>query len=265
VRRQVPSLIVAEKTEQSSLLYLQRQQQMWDQLAASDPLWTILPERKGGWNSREFMATGEREVEGVLEHIASLGVPLNRSRALDFGCGVGRLTQALAARFDEASGVDISPVMVEEAIRRNQHGDRCRYMVNVSEKLVGLDDASFDLVYSSLTLMHIEPALIRGYLGELLRVLAPEGAFVFQLPTHAPRVRATVKRLMPSPLLSAYRRLRYGRLPLPAMNVMSPEEVGVILGASGGRIVDVKPNRFYLLQPWGSVRYYVMKAEPAAR
>jgi SAM-dependent methyltransferase len=256
--------MMAGNTDQSSLPYLQRQQQMWDQLAVSDPLWTILPERKGGWDAQEFMATGEREIEGVLDHIASLGIQLNRHRALDFGCGVGRLTQALAKRFDEACGVDISPVMVEQAVRRNQHGNRCRYMVNVSEVLVGLEDARFDLVYSSLTLMHIEPALIRGYLAELLRVLAPDGLLVFQLPTHPPRMRAIVKRLLPGPLLSAYRQVRYGKLPLPAMNVMSSEEAAGILAASGGRIVDIKPNRFYLLRPWGSVRYYVKRAETTA-
>jgi SAM-dependent methyltransferase len=254
--------MMAGKTDQSSLPYLQRQQQMWDQLAADDPFWTILPERKGGWDAQEFMATGEREIEGVLEHVASLGVRLNLRRALDFGCGVGRLTQALATRFDETCGVDISPVMVQEAVRRNQYGDRCRYLVNVSDVLVGLEDASFDLVYSSLTLMHIEPALIRGYIAELLRVLASDGVLVFQLPTHPPRMRATVKRLIPGPLLSAYRRVRYGKLPLPAMNSMSPKDAAGILAASGGRIIDIKPNRFYLLRPWGSVRYYVMRAEP---
>jgi SAM-dependent methyltransferase len=256
--------MMAGKTEQSSLAYLQSQQQMWDQLAASDPLWTILPERKGGWDAQQFMATGVQEIEGVLEHIASLGIHLKRRRALDFGCGVGRLTQALATRFDDVCGVDISTVMVKEAVRLNQHGDRCRYMVNVSEELVGLEDESFDLVYSSLTLMHIEPGHIRAYLGELLRVLAPEGVLVFQLPTHPPRVRSTLKRWLPGPLLSAYRRIRYGKLPLPAMNVMKPDQTASILAAGGGRIVNMKPNRFYLLKPWGSVRYYVMKVGPAS-
>jgi SAM-dependent methyltransferase len=237
---------------------------MWDQLATGDALWTILPERRGGWELKEFMATGEQEIDGVLEHVGSLDIQLNRRRALDFGCGVGRLTQALAARFDEAVGVDISPVMVNEAIRLNQHGDRCRYIVNASEELVGLEDAGFDFVYSSLTLMHIDPGLMRGYLGELLRVLAPKGVLVFQLPTHSPRLRSTVKRLIPGPLLSAYRRVRYGKLPLPAMNVMSPEEAASILGPAGGHIVDIKPNRFYLLRPWGSVRYYVINREPVA-
>jgi SAM-dependent methyltransferase len=256
--------MMAGKRDQSSLTYLQSQQRMWDQLAASDPLWTILPERKGGWDPQQFMATGVQEIEGVLEHIASLGIQLKRRRALDFGCGVGRLTQALATRFEEVCGVDISPVMVQEAVRLNHHGDRCRYVVNASEELVGLEDAGFDFVYSSLTLMHIDPGLMRGYMGELLRVLAPKGVLVFQLPTHSPRLRSTVKRLIPGPLLSVYRQVRYGKLPLPAMNVMSPEEAASILGLAGGRIVDIKPNRFYLLQQWGSVRYYVMKPEPVA-
>ena len=36
-------------------------------------------------------------------------------RALDFGCGVGRLTRALGMRFESAFGVDISAGMVEQA------------------------------------------------------------------------------------------------------------------------------------------------------
>jgi hypothetical protein len=112
--------------------------------------------------------------------------------------------------------------------------------------------------------MHIAPALARGYLGELLRVLAPGGLLVFQIPTHEPRLRSTMKRFTPAPILAAYRRIRYGKLPLPAMNVMSAEEAASILAAGGGRIVDIKPNRFHLLRAWGSVRYYVMKAEVAA-
>jgi hypothetical protein len=47
------------------------------------------------------------------------------------------------------------------------------------------------------------------------------------------------------------------------MNVMSPADTASILTPAGGRVVDVKPNRFYLLRQWGSVRYYVMKAEVA--
>jgi hypothetical protein len=44
------------------------------------------------------------------------------------------------------------------------------------------------------------------------------------------------------------------------MNVMSSEEAANIIRAGGGRILDIKANRFHLLRSWGSVRYYVMKA-----
>ena len=43
-----------------------------------------------------------------------------RDRALDFGCGVGRLTRALGTRFESALGVDISAGMIEQARRLNE-------------------------------------------------------------------------------------------------------------------------------------------------
>ncbi len=41
-------------------------------------------------------------------------------KALDFGCGVGRLTQALADYFNEVAGVDVSPTMVNKALEYNK-------------------------------------------------------------------------------------------------------------------------------------------------
>lgn len=75
-------------------------QRNWDELARTDPLWAIitLPDKKGNkWGIEEFFETGIKEVMEVLRHSESLGVNLQRRRALDFGCGVGRLTQAMAA------------------------------------------------------------------------------------------------------------------------------------------------------------------------
>lgn len=53
-----------------------------------------------------------------MECAATLGHPRERGVALDFGCGVGRLTRALAAFFDRATGVDISSSMIEEAKKK---------------------------------------------------------------------------------------------------------------------------------------------------
>ena len=52
-----------------------------------------------------------REVEALFDTIARLGVDVGRERALDFGCGVGRVTQALCEYFTECTGIDIAPAV----------------------------------------------------------------------------------------------------------------------------------------------------------
>ena len=50
------------------------------------------------------------------------GSPAARRSALDFGCGIGRLSQALAEHFDQVYGVDISPKMIELARAAQSQG-----------------------------------------------------------------------------------------------------------------------------------------------
>ena len=70
----------------------------WDTLAKTDPWWAILTEsgKKGGkWEIEEFFQTGIEHIHTIIEYIEFLKLRLQRGRALDFGCGAGRLTQAL--------------------------------------------------------------------------------------------------------------------------------------------------------------------------
>jgi SAM-dependent methyltransferase len=161
-------------------------QKSWDEAGQADPLWAILtaPGKEGGrWDLEEFFVSGREEISAALQYVASLGLPSLRGRALDFGCGVGRLTQALAEHFDEADGVDIAPSMVEQARELNRHGDRCRYHVNAEPDLRLFPDSSFDFVYSNLVLQHVGPELACAYMREFVRVLAPGGVALFQLPS----------------------------------------------------------------------------------
>ncbi len=52
--------------------------------------------------------------QSLWEHLYSLGVTIPHGKALDFGCGVGRVTQALAQYFDEVYGVDFRDACFEE-------------------------------------------------------------------------------------------------------------------------------------------------------
>jgi SAM-dependent methyltransferase len=160
----------------------------WDELGKIDPLWAIISDpakRNNRWNLDEFLATGREEIARVMQELSTIPLKLTRKRALDFGCGIGRLTQALCDYYQNVDGVDIAPSMIEQARRLNIHGERCRYFINARDDLSLFPDSLFDFVYSNIVLQHIPPRLTRKYLREFLRVLRRGGLLMFQLPSNA--------------------------------------------------------------------------------
>ncbi len=226
-------------------------QRDWDELGRKDPLWAILtaPGKRGRkWTAEEFFQTGVSTVDALMTHLDSLGVTVARGKALDFGCGAGRLTQALCRHFDQAWGVDIAPSMLELARKHNRYGDRCRYHLNEAEDLGFLATGSFDFVCSIITLQHMPPRLASGFIRELVRVLVPGGILVFQVaceptvkrPEGARALRRFIRRLIPEALIRAYRKLRYGHL-IDMYGIPRHEVVG-LLEASGATVVDVRED-----------------------
>jgi len=164
---------------------LERLQQDWNALAEIDPMWAICSDPNkshGGWSIDEFFRTGKDGIGHVLEMANSLGIPLKKGIVLDFGCGMGRLTQALAEEFETCYGVDISPKMIDLANRFNRFGDKCRYVVNPRNDLMLFADCFFDLIYTENVLQHMPPDLMKEYLKEFVRTLRPSGVLVFQVP-----------------------------------------------------------------------------------
>lgn len=171
----------------------------WDGLAERDALGAILTDESktgGKWNTTEFMATGEVEIETVIDHLARIGYSPNTTGfALDFGCGVGRLTQALARRFRSAVGVDISQQMIRQAESLNQYPN-CRYVASSAAHLQ-FDNASFAFLYSNIVLQHVPRRLAMHYLREFVRLLAPGGVLVFGVQDSfaAPNLSARMVRI----------------------------------------------------------------------
>jgi ubiquinone/menaquinone biosynthesis C-methylase UbiE len=153
----------------------------WEALADRDALWSILTDSSranGRWDPAEFMATGESEIQTVMDHLTAIGhVPEFEGVALDFGCGVGRLTQALGRRFSYCVGVDISQQMIDKAERYNQH-PHCHYTAHEGTVLPFVDE-SFSFIYSNIVLQHIPAVFAKQYLSEFVRVLAFGGVLVF--------------------------------------------------------------------------------------
>jgi SAM-dependent methyltransferase len=115
---------------------------------------------------------------------------LQRERALDFGCGLGRITRALAQHFDESVGVDISEDMVRRARELNVDAPGASFVVNVASDLARFDDAGYDVVFSSIVLQHVpDRPTIKGYIAEFCRVTRPGGLVILQLPSHIYRTQ----------------------------------------------------------------------------
>ena len=161
-------------------------QKHWDTYAKIDPLWAVLTDsskKDGKWDIKDFFQTGTAHIESIFLYLESIKVSVGRKKALDFGCGVGRLTQALCNCFDECVGIDIAPQMIELANQFNQHGDRCKYYVNNKSDLSLFQSDSFDFIFTWLVLQHIEPRYVKEYLKEFLRIISPGGVIIFQLPS----------------------------------------------------------------------------------
>jgi SAM-dependent methyltransferase len=228
---------------------LRRHQQDWEALGRVDPLWAVLTtksRRHGRWDPAEFFATGVRDVAALMAAAQSVGLPERREKALDFGCGVGRLTRALATHFGECVGVDISAPMLAQAAELNRDCERCRFVLNTADDLRTFESGSFDLVYSRYVLQHLPGrAMVRSYLAEFMRVLRPGGLLVFQLPNRI----GLLHRLQPRRRLYGLlrwlgldERMLLERLELTPMRMgfMTEEAVTRVMLDLGGKVVRVE-------------------------
>jgi SAM-dependent methyltransferase len=217
----------------------------WTDLGDADPMWAALTNgsRGGRWDAGEFLRTGRMEIDAVLALLARRGVSPTMGTALDFGCGPGRLTAALAAAgFARAVGVDVSPTMLAKAteIVAGEAAERCEFVLNEGADLEAIPSDSVDFVYSCRVLQHMPPELALGYLREFLRVAGPSAIVAFQLPSEpAGGVAGTALKLamkmLPGGVLD---RMRKGM----GMYGTSPAAVTRVVAEAGGVTVSIEED-----------------------
>lgn len=207
----------------------------WQRLGTDDPLWAVYvaPGTRGGrWDLEELLRTGRTEVDAVLGDLAARGLTHGHDVVLDFGCGVGRLSNALAHHFGRVLALDIAPSMLQRARELDRSGGRIEFVHNPHPDLRGVPDESVDLVYSSLVLQHLPRAAAQAYLREMVRVTRPGGLVVVQTATRprwTPKGVASV--LLPQRVLAGAQRtvLRY-----PAPMRMTRLDRRAVLAAVAG-------------------------------
>jgi SAM-dependent methyltransferase len=121
---------------------------------------------------------GTKPHNAYLERPATLSLmpDVTGQRVLDAGCGPGVYTEWLVEHGALVTAFDISPKMV--AYARQRVGNRATLRVaDLGRPLVFLEDGSFDIVLSALSLDYIENWL--ATFKEFERVLRPSGTLVF--------------------------------------------------------------------------------------
>lgn len=225
-------------------------QKTWNSLAENDALWAVLSwedKKDGKWNPEEFFEVGRGEVRYILSEVEKRQPLPSRQNALDFGCGVGRLTLALGEHFDHVHGVDIAPRMIAaaEQFKQGTSASNCTFHLNQQDDLRLFEDDSFDFVLTVIVLQHMEPRFTMNYIREFIRVLKPDGICVFQLPDE------TENR-------AGYTEFDDATEPVMEMYGVASEKVTAFLQKQGAEVLDVVED-----QSCGpdlrSLRYFVTK------
>jgi 2-polyprenyl-3-methyl-5-hydroxy-6-metoxy-1,4-benzoquinol methylase len=173
----------------------------WERLGQTDPYYAVLtaPQYHGDLSESaraEFFRSGEAHVARVFSIIRSrLDPAFAPVRALDFGCGVGRVLIPLAARCREVTGVDVSPAMLAEARRNCDAAGAPQVRLLRSDDNLSAVNGEFDLVHSYIVLQHVPVRRGESLVQALASRLAPDGIGVFHV-TYERAAAPPLRRLL---------------------------------------------------------------------
>src|SRR5712671_2277027 len=169
----------------------------WERFGKTDPYFAVLtaPEFHGQLSDTErtkFFASGASHIDTIFSIIRErLDSSFAPTRALDFGCGVGRLVLPLAERCGEVTGVDVSPSMLAEARRNCDAAGAKGVQLVLSDDNLSAVSGSFDFIHTYIVLQHIPVARGESLVRKLAAKLAPGGIAMFHAPYTAGRQRLT--------------------------------------------------------------------------
>jgi 2-polyprenyl-3-methyl-5-hydroxy-6-metoxy-1,4-benzoquinol methylase len=225
---------------------IQQANKNWTELGENDAMWVVLTaedKRGGKWTPEEFFATGREEIGRALRTIRELGVTVKQGTALDFGCGLGRLSQALGEHFQHVDGVDVSASMIRQAQQHNKHKEKVEYHLNVKTDLSLFPRNQFDFIYSNIALQHIPTRDQLLYVAEFMNLLKIGGVAYFQtIHSHGWR------SLFPNCVVESYRSMKNRGQPYIPLYGVRASDVETIIRKGGGRLEQRVPGTY---ADWG--------------
>lgn len=202
----------------------------WKKWGELDPYFGVLSDpkfRKSNLNKphlEEFFQSGENHIEWIKKQIKdNFGEEIDNKKVLDYGCGVGRLLIPIAQQAREATGVDISEKMIQEA-EKNIHEKKIKNtaFIQASEKSTNIHK-KYDLIHSYIVFQHIPWNKGRRIIHELTSSLSPGGIIalhIFVTASAHPLTRFLVHTRYKIPPLNWLRNLFKGqKIFEPAMQI----------------------------------------------
>jgi SAM-dependent methyltransferase len=215
---------------------LERTGQYWERVGGEAPHWSVLtqeryrPERIAETRD-EFYASGKTDLALVTGLLARHGMtPAARPRLLEFGCGVGRATLALARVF-AVTGCDVSGPHLRLARREAAARGVAGIEWHRTRTRRPMPRGLWDVWFSRIVLQHNPPPVIAWLLREAFARLAPGGVAIFQVPTHAVGYRFRLSEYLARP-----------EAPHMEMHVLPQRAVFALAAEAGLSVLEVRED-----------------------
>lgn len=165
----------------------------WSHLGITKPHFSVLTDKQFlpenlDSNLDKFWLSGELEADLIekilIRHNFKFSSLFSSKICAEYGCGVGRVTLALALRFSKVHGYDISQGHLEQAEKRAQEikSSNCKFHLCAENFLEVIEKCDF--FYSRIVFQHNPPPVISHLIRNALRALKPNGIAIFQVPTY---------------------------------------------------------------------------------
>lgn len=230
---------------------------LYERLGETQSLWAVMtyPEFRNDENLEKFFESGEVEIDEQLKRLAELKIEYTKGSCLDFGCGVGRLTNAWSPHFEKVTGVDISSTMIAKANEIKKF-ENVSFILNKNQDLRTIDDESFDFVYSNKTIQHIPYPASKNYIKDFFRILKPGGVALFLVHNcrHSEEGSISFKlsKWHRETVRPFFKKLR-GKPPVQ-IHPISKENISKFVSESGGEILHWETDSSYTRRKKGNLR-----------
>jgi SAM-dependent methyltransferase len=164
--------------------FTQQMKRDWNERAKEDARWFINSVRHGQTEG-EFDESGRKDIEGLVRGELPMLVDYRdpaSMRALEIGCGIGRLTKHLAGIFGEVYGADVSSEMIQQGRERLRSHRNIHLRETSGSDFAEFPDEYFDFIFSALVFQHVPTKeIILSNIRDAYRVLKPGCIFKFSV------------------------------------------------------------------------------------